>query len=481
MKSQMIAVLAIFMVLALVALPLASAQFYECFKTDPPLKTSTTDTMETLISIKDFHALRPMTGDERLTSSVRLLCVCGFNGSEVIFATREDRVYGFGANRYGCLGLGTSAQHIPVPTLNPTLSGQRLVDICCGFAFRIGVTAGGQCWSWGENKYGQLGTGDTHDSHTPLLIRTFRHLSVAAVVCGKSHTLALTADGQVFAFGRNQFGQLADRRYGYCPTPTPIADLFYRDVMASLSAGKHHSLALGRSGRAYVWGINDCGQCGPQSDDTRNGNIPVCHSPRELSGLPSDVSIVKAVCGPNHTLLLSGSGQAYAIGGNNWGQIGNGTQRHQSSPAPIAPNVRFKDLITHYDHTLSIGLSIDGQYYVWGMVGFFAPRPIPESMTSYTVYDIYANYCRVNKTFETIVFDREVEVLAKNNNGSNVSVANEQSQRGLTLSTGSHGVIEPSIADNECLKSGDSSQSVSLSAFLRQLSSAFDNECDYDL
>ncbi|CAG2175839.1 unnamed protein product [Oppiella nova] len=122
-----------------------------------------------------------------------------------------------------------------------------------------------------------------------------------------------------------------------------------------------------------------------------------------LDGLEG-VAIRKAVCGPNHTLLLSTDGYMYALGGNNWGQIGNGTQRNQSTPVLIAPEMRFKDIVVHYDHTLSIGVSVHNEYYVWGMVGFFTPRIVPESMASHTVYDIYANYCCINKTYETIVF-----------------------------------------------------------------------------
>ncbi|CAG2121516.1 unnamed protein product, partial [Medioppia subpectinata] len=83
--------------------------------------------MDALPVIKTFKSLRPVMANERVKSRLRLLCVFGFNGSEIIFATDgpEDKVYGLGDNQCGCLGLGIDTRKLTVPKLNPHLTGKR--------------------------------------------------------------------------------------------------------------------------------------------------------------------------------------------------------------------------------------------------------------------------------------------------------------------------------------------------------------------
>ena len=89
-----------------------------------------------------------------------------------IYATNDDIVYGFGRNRFGGLGLGTEEDGIKEPQLNSTLSGKQIIDIFCGYEHWIALSADGQCYSWGHNQFGQLGI-ESPETTTPLEIPSF--------------------------------------------------------------------------------------------------------------------------------------------------------------------------------------------------------------------------------------------------------------------------------------------------------------------
>ncbi len=61
--------------------------------------------------------------------------------------------------------------------------------------------------AWGANERGQLGLGDTLDRHTPALVEGLWSLPVTRLAAGDAHSLALTARGQLFAWGSNSHGQ----------------------------------------------------------------------------------------------------------------------------------------------------------------------------------------------------------------------------------------------------------------------------------
>ena len=81
----------------------------------------------------------------------------------------------------------------------------------------------GTVWAWGRNNYGQLGDGTTTDSDTPVQAGGSSPLSgIIAIAAGESHTLALKNDGTVWAWGRNYYGQLGDGTTTDSDTPVQV-------------------------------------------------------------------------------------------------------------------------------------------------------------------------------------------------------------------------------------------------------------------
>ena len=80
--------------------------------------------------------------------------------------------------------------------------------IASGGDHSVIVTNSGAVYAWGKNDKGQLGLGDTVNREFPTQIRSLRNLKVCYVSCGAEHTVCLTEDGGVFSFGSGQYGQL---------------------------------------------------------------------------------------------------------------------------------------------------------------------------------------------------------------------------------------------------------------------------------
>jgi alpha-tubulin suppressor-like RCC1 family protein len=67
---------------------------------------------------------------------------------------------------------------------------------------------GTELYTWGQGVLGQLGHGDEKPQNQPRLIVSFLGTNVKAVSCGNQHTAVLLESGEVYSFGRGNFGQL---------------------------------------------------------------------------------------------------------------------------------------------------------------------------------------------------------------------------------------------------------------------------------
>ena len=246
--------------------------------------------------------------------------------------------YGYGRNRFGGLGLGHLEENKETAQLNTTLTGKSVVNIFCGYEHWIALTAGGQCYAWGHNQFGQLGIKALEETSTPRLIDALKDETVVNVSCGALHTLVLTSKGHLLGFGSNKSGQLGDGTRGCRSRPTKIS---LDEIPVSISSGKNHCLAITESGRLYGWGLNGYGQL---ANSARQHFV--IYYPQLIPGLESEY-ISKAICGPNYSLVLTIDGNIYTFGENTCGQIGNGSTDHQYSPYKVKADVKFKDIVAH--------------------------------------------------------------------------------------------------------------------------------------
>jgi hypothetical protein len=113
------------------------------------------------------------------------------------------------------------------------------------------LTETGKVWAWGDNRRGQLGVGDTTDH--PDWVPVAELDSVVAIAAGAGHGVALRQDGSVWTWGANEYGQSGDGSLWARNLPERVPGL--RDVVA-VAAGAWYTLALRRDGTVWAWGSN---------------------------------------------------------------------------------------------------------------------------------------------------------------------------------------------------------------------------------
>ena len=140
--------------------------------------------------------------------------------------------------------------------INKYISSE-LEMICFGKYFSIILTTDGKIYSFGINRKGQLGLGDIDDRVIPTESKLN---SIKTIYCGKLHTIALTQSSEIYSWGCNDYGQLGlGTNYGVS-SPTKILLQNVDFIMCALSG--NHSGAICNNGELYMWGCNESGQLG---------------------------------------------------------------------------------------------------------------------------------------------------------------------------------------------------------------------------
>ncbi|CAB3376988.1 Hypothetical predicted protein [Cloeon dipterum] len=274
---------------------------------------------------------------------IRTAIVFGLHGENVIFVLENDEVFAFGENEDELLGAVVEGQ-VNVPQRIENLCGQRIEGFeCCGNKM-FAISSSGSVFSWGENTYGQLGLGTAEPIKVPTKISgPLEHKRVVQVACGIDHTLALTSEGEVYAFGRNDTGQLGLGTTDDHWLPQKVCGLQDGRVVTSVACQALTSFALLQSGEIDSWGHNS------------------------VIGLEG-VVISQIVCGPYFTLALSDDGMIYSWGDNDKGQLGNGTTEFVESPTIISTEMgRVREIAaTYYENHPCAAINTNNQVYIWG-------------------------------------------------------------------------------------------------------------------
>ena len=173
------------------------------------------------------------------------------------------------------------------------------------------------------------------------------HLPVVKVMCGSMFSGLLTADGQVFTWGENLFGQLgvADSKVTWCQRPTKVVmNKFIKDI----ACGYNHSVAVTKNDEIFVWGRRMAGY--PNIELTYNylmSNLNMLRveldqpQPRLVKNNLIFYKIKKLVCGPFNTALISTEGDLLVHGMNESGQLAMGQEL--GPMVPFFPEFRKLD------------------------------------------------------------------------------------------------------------------------------------------
>ncbi|MEQ1752443.1 MAG: choice-of-anchor D domain-containing protein, partial [Prosthecobacter sp.] len=185
--------------------------------------------------------------------------------------------------------------------------------------------------AWGSNEDNQLGDNRTTQRLAPVAVDQTGVLAgktIVQMVRGQYHTLALTSEGRVYAWGWNSSGQLGDNTAWTRSSPVAVnivngSSALYGKTVVSLAAGSSHSLALCSDGAVVTWGNNGYGQLGNNTPPQRNVPTAV-NTTNGLSALYAK-TVVSVAAGSSHSLALCSDGTVVAWGYNGSGQLGNNT------------------------------------------------------------------------------------------------------------------------------------------------------------
>ena len=235
--------------------------------------------------------------------------------------------YSWGRGEFGALGHG-DVKDKAMPRVLDELRGVHVADIACGTGHSLVVSEEGDVYAWGWNSKGQCGlpsdAGRDDAVCTPTMLGSLLGLRVCGVACGAAHSLAVTVNGEVLSWGLGGSGQLGHGDYGSTPTPRRISGLS-SEVVIGVACGFGHSVVLSRSGALHAWGWNRDGQLGVGDMENRA-------SPQRIALAATQMQHV--ACGGGHSAVVSTNGELYCFGSGSCGQLGQGEGIQENALRP---------------------------------------------------------------------------------------------------------------------------------------------------
>ena len=236
----------------------------------------------------------------------------------------DGTVFTWGGTLHKKLGQ-RSGKAINRPGLVQGLSEKEVIYVGCGDFHSVALTSDGKVFTWGGGgsffNRGQCGHGHVKDILEPSPIPAFNNKRVVQVSCGGYHTLALTENNELFAWGSGLYGECGFGEFLNTTSPKLVLmpwakKLAEEQQIIQISAGGHHSLALTEHGYVFSFGFASHGQLGLRNTINQS-------EPQLITDLRTKP--IKAVAaGWNHTLVLTERGDIYSCGYGSFGQLGLG-------------------------------------------------------------------------------------------------------------------------------------------------------------
>lgn len=144
---------------------------------------------------------------------------------------------------YGQLGIDSPDPRPRPGLVAAPLTDANVVQVSCGYYHTIVLGARGDVWTFGRNDYGQLGIGSRDNSWRPQQVKDLSGRKIVQVATGCYHSVTLSSEGKVYPFGRNNHGQLATGNTRDSPRPSLVAGLQDKFI-CQIAAGFYHTLFL---------------------------------------------------------------------------------------------------------------------------------------------------------------------------------------------------------------------------------------------
>lgn len=297
------------------------------------------------------------------------------------------QAYSWGTNKEGALGDGGSENRsTPVPVAQGEIpEGVSIVQVSAGYSHTLALGSDGHAYSWGNNHYGELGNGKSALASfetAPVAVKQGalpEGVSFTQVSAGFFHSIALGSDGQIYTWGYNRYGQLGNGESGTASsvnrnTPVAVAQgsVPANTKFSQVDAGGDHNLALGNDGTVYSWGRNLRGQLGDNTPVTWN-SMRATLAPIEHGEAPAGTKYVYVAAGGDRSFAVAADGATFGWGVNSSGELGLGNDFADRASATkvsrgeIPDGVSLQQISVGFFHNVAVGS--DGNAYSWGWNG----------------------------------------------------------------------------------------------------------------
>ncbi|MFX3646856.1 MAG: hypothetical protein ACE3K2_16415 [Paenibacillus sp.] len=284
----------------------------------------------------------------------------------------EGEIMAWGSNGNGWLGIGDLDGKIPSPVLvNSNLRLSNVISIHGGTYNAFAIRGDGTVWSWGDNVNGLMGNGINSGSEKYATQVKGPNgagylTSITSLVSGTSHIVAVSKDGTLWAWGDHGAGSLGVAGSNITRSFFPVHLGANFNKIKDVSAGTYFTVALKSDGTVWSWGLNNEGQLGDGTRQTRSAPVQVVG--QYGKGFLDQVVAIES--GDKHTLALRADGTVWSWGSNSSGQAGIKWNSYSNSPMKLefkntlGKSVKIQSISTRSNH--SVALSVDNELFTWG-------------------------------------------------------------------------------------------------------------------
>lgn len=183
------------------------------------------------------------------------------------------------------------------------------------------------------------------------------------VSCGASHVIVVTADRELFAWGRGDNGRLGlgNQQSHTLPQPLSLEPGF---TARAVKCGVDCSFILALNDRLLACGSNRCNKLALDMDDQ---SVDESHTLKPITATPVMAEPVKAVTmGTSHTAVLTASGKCLTFGSNSFGQLGYEREGSSREPRIVQALENKKLTFVSCGDTFTVAVSNDKDVFAWG-------------------------------------------------------------------------------------------------------------------
>ncbi len=226
-------------------------------------------------------------------------------------------------------------------------------QVAGGAEFTLAVKTDGTLWAWGRNNTGQLASGNNFNYILPHQIGSDTDWKQVAAGGGFAH--AIKNDGTLWAWGTNSYGAIGDGTFnGFYRTPMQVGTA---NNWKQVVDGNNFTLVLKTDGTLWGWGSNFYGL---QGNGVRGSETDVA-VPTQIGTANDWVKFdLHSMC----IIALKNNGTIWTWGFNSFGILGNGTTNHAFIPTQVGTDTDWADISMGSSHACAV--KTNGSLWTWG-------------------------------------------------------------------------------------------------------------------